>query len=104
MSYQLIQPVIQPNFEEHIEFRHQLIQEYYAAEYLLRILPTLRDEQLKRDYLNYLKWTEPVALMLAMVEEEAQALRVVKLAMDEVDLMLGQGWQGKLNLRFKLQL
>jgi hypothetical protein len=101
LTYHLIQPVIQPNFEEHIEFRHQLIQEYYAAEYLLRLLqlpegkPGLTDEQLKRDYLNYLKWTEPMALMLALVDEETQALRVVRLAMDEVDLMLGARLTGE---------
>lgn len=101
LSYHLLQPVIQANYEEHIEFRHQLIQEYYAAEYLLRILPTLSDEQLKRDYLNYLKWTEPVALMLAMVAEERQALRVVKLAMDEVDLILGARLAGEVQPVFQ---
>jgi HEAT repeat protein len=95
LKYHLIQPVIQPNFEEHIEFRHQLIQEYYAAEYLLRLLPTLTDDQLKQDYLNYLKWTEPISLMLALEDKEAQALRVVKLALDEVDLMLGARLTGE---------
>ena len=74
LKYHLIQPVIQPNFEEHIEFHHQLIQEYYAAEYLLRLLPNLSTEQLKLNYLNYLKWTESIALMLALVGNESQAL------------------------------
>ncbi|HEY9834320.1 MAG TPA: trypsin-like peptidase domain-containing protein, partial [Stenomitos sp.] len=74
---------------DQIEFRHQLLQEYYGAEYLLQLLPNLSDEQLKRDYLNYLKWTEPIALMLALETREAQALRVVKLAIDDVDVMLG---------------
>jgi HEAT repeat protein len=94
LKYHLIQPVIQPNLEEHIEFRHQLIQEYYAAEYLLRLLPDLSDEQLKRNYLNYLKWTEPIALMLALVDNEAQALRVVKLAL-AVDRRLGARLAGE---------
>jgi HEAT repeat protein len=98
LKYHLIQLVMQANLEEHIEFRHQLIQEYYAAEYLLRLLPDLSDEQLKRDYLNYLKWTEPIALMLALVDDEAQALRLVKLAMDEVDLMLGARLAGEVKL------
>ena len=71
-----------------IEFRHQLLQEYYAAEALLPLLPSLSDATLKRDYLNYLKWTEPIALMLALVEQETQALRVVRSAL-EVDLKLG---------------
>lgn len=97
LKYHLIQPVIQPNFEEHIEFRHQLIQEYYAAEYLLKLLPNLTDDQLKRDYLNYLKWTEPISLMLALVDDEAQALRVVKLAIDDVDLMLGSRLAGEVS-------
>jgi HEAT repeat protein len=81
--------LLQNRNTDQIEFRHQLIQEYYAAEYLLRLLPEQSDEQLKRDYLNYLKWTEPIALMLALENKEAQALRVVKLAMDDVDLMVG---------------
>ena len=70
--------LLQRTGQDELEFHHQLLQEYYAAEALLHRLPQLSDEQLKRDYLNYLKWTEPVALMLAMVEEEAQALQVVK--------------------------
>ncbi|MFP4413721.1 HEAT repeat domain-containing protein [Coleofasciculus sp.] len=73
-----------------VEFCHQLIQEYYAAEYLLscqKILE-LSDQQLKQDYLNYLKWTEPLALMLAWVDNKAQAVQVVKLALD-VDFRLG---------------
>jgi hypothetical protein len=39
---------------------------------------------LKREYLNYLKWTPTLALMLELVEDEAQAVRVVRLAL-EVD-------------------
>jgi HEAT repeat protein len=103
LKYHLIQPVIQPNFEEHIEFRHQLIQEYYAAEYLLKLLPNLTDDQLKRDYLNYLKWTEPVALMLALEDKEAQALRVVKLALNEVDWTLGSRLAGEVKPAFQAQ-
>lgn len=71
--------LLQNRSADQIEFRHQLIQEYYAAEYLLRLLPDLSDEQLKRAYLNLLKWTEPIALMLALVDEEEQALRVIRL-------------------------
>lgn len=59
-----------------------------TAEELLQQLQQLSDEQLKRDYLNYLKWTEPIALMLKQLDEESQALRVIRLAL-EVDLMLG---------------
>ncbi|MBE9139213.1 TIR domain-containing protein [Nodosilinea sp. LEGE 07088] len=81
--------LLQNRSADQLEFRHQLIQEYYAAEHLLDLLPQLNDERLKRDYLNLLKWTEPIALMLALMDDEAQALRVVKLAMNDVDLILG---------------
>jgi HEAT repeat protein len=87
--------LLQNRSADQIEFRHHLIQEYYAAEYLLRLLPELSDKHLKRDYLNLLKWTEPIALMLALVNDEAQALRVVKLAMDDVDLILGARLSGE---------
>jgi HEAT repeat protein len=85
---------------EELEFRHQLIQEYYAAEALLERLPTLSDAMLKQEYLNYLKWTEPVALMLALVDDEAQALRVVKLVLD-VDRMLGARVAGEVQPAFQ---
>ncbi|MBD1928143.1 HEAT repeat domain-containing protein [Trichocoleus sp. FACHB-90] len=80
--------LLQLGVNNQIEFRHQLIQEHCTAESLLKLLPRLSDDELKREYLNYLKWTEPLALMLELVEDEAQALRVVKLAL-EVDLRLG---------------
>jgi len=82
LDYHLIQPVMQPNLEEHIEFRHQLIQEYYAAEYFLRLLPDLNDEQLKRDYLNLLKWTDPVVMTLLLASSEDLRLRLARLSME----------------------
>nr|MDJ0678006.1 HEAT repeat domain-containing protein [Calothrix sp. MO_167.B42] len=51
------------------------------------------------DYLNLLKWTEPVALMLALVEYETP-LRVVQLALD-VDLMLGARLAGEVKSEFQ---
>ena len=91
--------LLQNRSTDQIEFCHQLLQEYYAAEALLDQLPLLLKDavgeaKLKRDYLNYLKWTEPLALMLALVEQEARALRVVQLAL-EVDLNLGAMLAGK---------
>ena len=83
-----------------VEFRHQLIQEYYAAEWLLVRVGGLDDATLQQEFLNYLKWTEPVALMLALVEDEALAVRVVALAL-EVDLMLGARLAGE--VRSELQ-
>ncbi|KAB8321330.1 NTPase (NACHT family), partial [Tolypothrix campylonemoides VB511288] len=92
--------LIQVVSNEKIEFRHQLLQEYYAAECLLQQLPNISNEKLKRDYLNYLKWTEPLALMLALVEKEAQALRAVELAL-EVDLALGARLAGEVKPEFQ---
>ncbi len=72
--------LLQRSAGDRIEFRHQFIQEYYAAEYLLGHLPKLDDVALQRDYLNILKWTEPFILLLGLLEEHQQALRIVKLA------------------------
>jgi HEAT repeat protein len=77
-----------------IAFRHQLIQEYYTAEELQKKLRHLRDEQLQWDYLNYLKWTEPMALLLGMLEKKADALRVVELAL-KIDFRLGARLAGE---------
>jgi HEAT repeat protein/energy-coupling factor transporter ATP-binding protein EcfA2 len=97
-NHHLLQDAAKPN---EIEFHHQLFQEYYAAEHLLTQLsqhPEWLEKEAGQDYthfqdeyLNYLKWTEPIALMLGLVSDEAiaQAMRVVKLAIDKVDLMLG---------------
>ncbi|MCA6536392.1 MAG: HEAT repeat domain-containing protein, partial [Pseudanabaena sp. M176S2SP2A07QC] len=85
---------------DRIEFRHQLIQEYYAAEWLLGLLPSLSDARLQQGYLNYLKWTEPLALMLELVEGEEQAVRVVRLAL-EVDLRLGARLAGAVKYGFQ---
>ncbi|AFZ04644.1 HEAT repeat domain-containing protein [Calothrix sp. PCC 6303] len=85
---------------EQIQFHHQLFQEYYAAEYLLRLLPKLSNEKLKRDYLNLLKWTEPLALTLALLDDETQARRVLQLALD-VDLKLVARLAEEVNSNFK---
>jgi HEAT repeat protein len=54
----------------------------------------LDDERLECDYLNYLKWTEPLALMLALVDDEKLAVWVVDRAL-AVDLMLGARLAGE---------
>jgi HEAT repeat protein len=101
MSNHLIRQQGTPGNRE-ISFCHQSLQEYYAAEALLERLPSLGNAELQREYLNYLKWTEPVALMLALVQSEAQALRVVRLALD-VDWMLGARLAGKVQQEFQAQ-
>ena len=80
--------LLQPRGDRQIEFRHQLIQGYYAAEGLLGRVREFSDEVLQRDYLNYLKWTEPFALMLSLLEDEKQMIRVVEKAL-ELDCFLG---------------
>ncbi len=88
---------------EGIEFCHQAIQEYYAAEVLLEKLEKkseLSDEELQWDYLNYLKWTEPFVLMLGMIEKKDDAINIIKLALS-VDLMLGARLAGEVNLSFQ---
>ena len=80
-----------------ISFCHQSLQEYYAAEYLLDRLtehPEWLDRQggqeytdFQQEYLNYEKWTEPIALLLGLCEENI-AISIIKQALD-VDLMLG---------------
>ena len=83
-----------------LELHHQLFQEYYAAEWLLERVSRLGDGELKREFLNFLKWTEPVALVLALVEEGALAGRVVRLGL-EVDLMLGARLAGEVKPQFQ---
>jgi HEAT repeat protein len=83
-----------------LEFRHQMIQEYYAAEALLERLPRVSDVELQRDYLNYLKWTEPVALMLALVDDSDDALGVVRSGL-EVDLVVGARLVGEVKREFQ---
>lgn len=93
LRYYLIQ--LTPD-KQSIEFCHQLIQEYYTAEALSPQLQNLSDEELQWEYLNYLKWTEPVALMLGMLEDKDKdnAIRAVKLALS-VDLRLGARLAGE---------
>ncbi|MBW4518886.1 MAG: HEAT repeat domain-containing protein [Scytolyngbya sp. HA4215-MV1] len=85
VKYHLLQQSTNPN---QIEFCHQLFQEYYAAESLLTQLFQLSDAQLQRNYLNLLKWTEPLAMMTALVKDDIQVVRIIRLAL-EVDFYLG---------------
>jgi hypothetical protein len=105
LKYHLLERVS----EKEVSFHHQLIQEYYAAEYLLQYLPELlRDEEgetkLKRHYLNYLKWTEPIAIMLGLLEitenTENQARTIIELALN-ADLKLGARLAGAVKPEFQ---
>jgi DNA polymerase III delta prime subunit len=104
LEHHLLQVAPDPS---QIEFHHQLFQEYYAAEALLarvenRHPDVMDDERLQHFFLNYLKWTEPVALMVALLGDETQVVRVVRLALD-VDLKLGARLAGEAKPEFQGQ-
>ena len=84
---------------------------------LISQLSQLSDEEIKKDYLNHLEWTQPIASMLPLIDD-LEALLVVRLALD-VDLMLGAflaakvkpelqketvGWVGELDISDELKL
>ncbi|MBE9201205.1 MULTISPECIES: HEAT repeat domain-containing protein [unclassified Nodularia (in: cyanobacteria)] len=94
--------LIQIAANDQIEFHHQLIQEYYTAECLLKQLSKLDDGCLQREYLNYLKWTEPLKLMLELLDDGAQAVQVVNLAL-EIDLQLGAKLAGAVKSELQQQ-
>ena len=85
-----------------VQFCHQSLQEYYAAEYILAQLTELTTKKKEQkytlfqtDYLNYLKWTEAIAIMLGFPEIDNRAEKLVELALD-VDLILGARLAGEL--------
>jgi HEAT repeat protein len=76
-----------------VEFHHQLFQEYYAAERLLGMFhpkhPDVIDEQgFQYSYLNLLKWTEVVLIVLSLTKDRDRTTRIITSAW-EVDLLLG---------------
>ncbi|NJS12105.1 MAG: NACHT domain-containing protein [Microcoleus sp. CSU_2_2] len=104
LEHHLLQVAAKP---EEIEFHHQLFQEYYAGRALLKLFDekhqdAIDDERFKHFYLNYFKWTEPLAFMLSLLGDEVQAVRVVRLAL-EVDLMLGARLAGEVKREFQKQ-
>ena len=85
--------LLQRRRDKRIEFRHQLWQEYYAAEYLIDYLPQLSKEQVKANFLNLLKWTEALKLVQALSSSQVQVLQIAKLGL-ETDLRLGSALSG----------
>jgi HEAT repeat protein len=94
IEHHLLQMAADP---KQIEFHHQLFQEYYAGEWLFLQLKDLSDDELKYHYLNYLKWTEPLAMTFSFVEFEQQAEHLVQLAL-EVDWSLGARLAGEVKI------
>ena len=102
LEHHLLQVAAKP---EEIEFHHQLFQEYYAGRALLKLLverhiDAIEDERLQHFYLNYFKWTEPLAFMLSLLRDEVQPVRVVGLALD-VNWMLGARLAGEVQRVFQ---
>ncbi len=98
--------LIQHKGKNQIGFCHQLLQEYYAAEKLLELLqqkhPNLVDDKrFQHYYLNYLKWTEAIALMLGLLNNATQAVELVEQTL-EVDFMLGARFSGQVKPDFQL--
>jgi HEAT repeat protein len=75
------------------EFHHQLFQEYYAAEKLLRMfndghLDVIDEQRFQHFYLNYLKWTEVILIGLSLLKDIRIVASVVQQSIN-LDLMLG---------------
>ena len=85
LEYHLLQVAANPR---HIEFHHQLFQEYYAAKWLVKQLESIDNHTLKREYLNYIKWTESVTLVLSLADNDSVVSRITKQSL-LIDLLLG---------------
>jgi energy-coupling factor transporter ATP-binding protein EcfA2 len=75
-----------------IKFCHQSLQEYYAAEELLRKIQARNSsdtnpQQFKYLYLNYLNWTESLVMLISMLDDISLLRWIVKQSL-EVDLTL----------------
>ncbi len=102
LEHHLLQVAAKP---DEIEFHHQLFQEYYAGRALRKLFDDKHDDvtddkRLQHFYLNYFKWTEPLAFMLSLLGNKVQAVRVVRLALD-VDLVLGARLAGEVQRDFQ---
>lgn len=83
-----------------IEFSHQMIQEYFAAEYLLEYLPKLKDYEIKHQFLNYTKWTEPIVMMLGFCDDRDFIERIINLSID-IDRMLTARLAGAIKSQYR---
>ncbi|MEM9008042.1 MAG: HEAT repeat domain-containing protein [Cyanobacteria bacterium P01_F01_bin.86] len=98
-------------YANQIEFCHPLFQEYYAAEYLLKEIrkhpeffgkkSECKYVEFQQKYLNLLKWTESIALMQSLVNEQ-EAVQIVALAL-QVDWVLGARLAGEVKPDFQFQ-
>jgi HEAT repeat protein len=83
-----------------IEFTHQLFQEYYAAEYLQNNFDKFTDEEFGSHYLNPLKWTETISLLISLFPDWSSIERLLRIALS-VDLKLMATLSGKVKDQYQ---
>lgn len=93
--------LLQQTDEAKVEFVHQLFQEYYAAEWLLRHYDDLTKDQLIAHYFNLHKWTEPILILAGLQSTRSNALAMTELAIS-VDLTLAARLSGRVQGEFQL--
>jgi HEAT repeats/NACHT domain len=108
LNLHLLQAFGQPGNRK-IRFCHQTLQEYYAAEALLEQLqkhpewlekiPTQQWTRFQQDYLNYVKWTEAIKLMLGLMKCEVELVQIVKSSV-EIDGVMGERLSNSLKIDF----
>ena len=92
--------LLQQADDENVEFIHQLFQEYYAAEWLLRHFEDLTDDQIGAHYFNPIKWTESIFILVGLLSDEARVLDIIELA-TSVDLKFATKLSGKVRPEFQ---
>ncbi|WML90665.1 HEAT repeat domain-containing protein [Thiothrix lacustris] len=97
LNFHLLQPAADHG---KIEFIHQAFQEYYAAEWLLRHFDELTDDQFCTHYLNPIKWTESLLILVGIFPDKKHVERFLKLAF-RVDLVLTSKLSGSVDYKFQ---
>lgn len=85
---------------EAIEFIHQVFQEYYAAEWILRHYEDLSDDQMMAHYFNPIKWTESILILAGLLGDRLKVLIMLKMAV-LVDLAFAAKLSGRVKDEFQ---
>ncbi len=91
LNFHLLQRAADKN---KIEFTHQLFQEYYAAVWLLKHIAEISNDQLSTYYLNPIKWTESVLILMDLMLDESQTERIINQALN-VDVTFAAKLSGR---------
>lgn len=83
-----------------IGFPHRSLRDYYAAEHLLNLFPGMKRDTIQQQYINCLKWAEPLDMMAGLLESGAKAVETVNLAL-EVDAYFGARLAGSVPGRYR---